>query len=106
MAELETNPRIEVALSDEDGVPVIRLAGELDLSTAETARVAIAPAMEGTPPSLVLDLSGLEFMDSTGIALMVSLTRLAGRVDLRRPQQSIRRLLEVTGLVDTFRIVD
>jgi anti-sigma B factor antagonist len=106
MAELETNPHIEVVLGDEDGVPVVRITGELDLSTAETARVAMAPAVEGAPPCLVLDLSGLGFMDSTGIALMVSLTRLVGRVDLRHPSQSIRRLIEVTGLVDTFRIVE
>jgi len=108
MAELNTpqTPPLRVELGRDDGVPVIQMAGELDLSTADTARLAMAPALEGSPPRVILDLGGLAFMDSSGIALLVSLTQAETVVEIRKPSRSIRRLLEVTGLTDTFRIVD
>jgi anti-sigma B factor antagonist len=83
---------------DEDGV--LWLSGELDMSSVDAflARSTPALARVGGP---VLDLSNLSFMDSTGIRAILT---LADRCDpqalvLRRPTSSVRKLLDVTGIV-------
>jgi len=76
------------------------LAGELDLSNAGTAELMLEEALDSKRPVLI-DLSRLEFLDSTGIALLVS---ALGRPDAQRirfiPSQTpgVRRVLSLTGL--------
>ncbi len=57
----------------EEGEQVrIALAGELDLSSALTFDEEIRRAEERDPKTLVIDLSGLKFLDSTGLRLIMS----------------------------------
>lgn len=76
------------------------LRGELDLSNACTAELKLEEALESKRPVLI-DLSRLEFLDSTGIALLVT---ALGRPDARRiefvPSETpgVRRVLSLTGL--------
>jgi len=76
------------------------LRGELDLSNAGTAELMLEEALNSKRPVLI-DLSKLEFLDSTGIALLVT---ALGRPDARRiqfvPSESagVRRVLSLTGL--------
>ena len=79
------------------------LAGELDLGTADTLRVCLQQLDEGYD-ELVVDLSGLSFLDSTGLGLLVA-TRHAiaereqpGTMVLRNPEGNVRRVLEVSGV--------
>lgn len=77
-------------------------AGTLDLATEPEARRAVMSSVR-PGDSLTFDLSGLEFMDSTGLALIVdSLETLGdrGHLALRVPEGIIDRLLEVAGLRD------
>ncbi len=88
---------------DASGAPVVRLIGEIDISNAdEIAAELDAVAREGS--QLVIDLAGLEFMDSSGIAMLL---RAAARVDtleLRNPSSTVRRIIECTGLTEILRI--
>jgi anti-sigma B factor antagonist len=76
------------------------LRGELDLSNACTAELHLEEAL-GSKRPLLIDLSELEFLDSTGIALLIT---ALGRPDARRiqfvPSESVavRRVLSLTGL--------
>lgn len=76
------------------------LRGELDLSNACTAELQLEEAFNSKRPVLI-DLSKLEFLDSTGIALLVT---ALGRPDARRikflPSETagVRRVLSLTGL--------
>ena len=54
---------------------------------------------------LIFDLEGLRFMDSSGIAMFVSVARKVREVELRNPSAIVRRLFELTGLANTFRVV-
>lgn len=89
-----------VMQADEDARFRIALDGELDLSNVPTVEAALAKAIE-SEKQVLIDLGKLEFLDSTGVALIV---RTLSRADAERfsflPSQSsgVCRLLEMTGL--------
>jgi anti-anti-sigma factor len=91
----------------DDGVRVIAVRGELDLSTASDLEGPLDDAIASGDTSVLIDLSECEFIDSTGIALIVRawqrLDRSAGgegsgRVVLCSDNNQVRRVLEITGL--------
>jgi anti-sigma B factor antagonist len=81
---------------------VVRLQGELDLSTGDRLRHAIGNALEGHPPIFLVDLSGLDFADCTGISILVwAQKRLAAggsELVVTGAKPIVRRLLQLTGL--------
>jgi anti-sigma B factor antagonist len=94
-----------VEVSREDGMPVIRLSGELDMVSVERVRPVVQEVLAAGNDRLAFDVSELEFMDSSGIALLVSATRKARQVELRHPTPIVRRLIELTGLTELLLMV-
>ena len=95
----------EVKVGDlEQGVRTISVRGELDLSTAPELEGPLEQALESGEGSVLIDLSECEFIDSTGIALIVrAWQRLDGGEDGRAlvicsQNDQVRRVLEITGL--------
>lgn len=93
---------IGITSHDIEGGRVFALSGELDVTTAE----GLAECLTGPPGSLiVLDLSGLTFMDSSGIgaihAARRSTIKNGGTLVVCRPSPQVHRVLEITGL-DTW----
>jgi anti-anti-sigma factor len=91
-----------VAVTVEGDIRVVRLAGELDISGADAVRAALERAVPAGVGLVVFDLSDLQFMDSSGIALMLEVAGRTGAVELRRPSPIVRRIVEATGLVDVL----
>jgi anti-sigma B factor antagonist len=95
----------EVTVGDlEQGVRTIFVRGELDLSTAPDLEAPLEEALESGEGSVLIDLSQCEFIDSTGIALIV---RAWQRLDsgengralvICSHNDQVRRVLEITGL--------
>jgi anti-sigma B factor antagonist len=95
----------EVKVGDlENGVRTISVRGELDLSTAPDLEGPLNEALSSGEGSLLIDLSRCEFIDSTGIALIV---RAWQRLDsgengralvICSQNDQVRRVLEITGL--------
>ena len=86
-------------------MPVIRLSGELDMVSAERVRSVVEGALTAEDDRLAFDVSELQFMDSSGIALLVSAARTARQVELRHPTHIVRRLIELTGLTELLLMV-
>lgn len=91
----------------DDGIRVIAVRGELDLSTAPELEGPLDEAITAGDTSVLVDLSECEFIDSTGIALIVrAWQRLdssadnggEGRVVICSRNDQVRRVLEITGL--------
>lgn len=88
----------------EHGVRAISVRGELDLSTAPDLEGPLEQTLESDEGSVLIDLSQCEFIDSTGIALIVrAWQRLDGGEDGRNlvlcsQNDQVRRVLEITGL--------
>jgi anti-sigma B factor antagonist len=93
-----------------DGAVRVALSGDLDLSTAPRAERAIDEAHDRSPRLMVLDLRGLEFMDSTGLRVMVSADKRARRAGRRaviiQGPPAVRRVFEITRLDERLEIVD
>jgi anti-sigma B factor antagonist len=89
----------DIAISQHDGLSIVRMSGELDLASSDRLAGLLADLPDGT---VVVDLAGLTFIDSSGIAALVAAKdRLesAGReLLLTRPQPNVDRVLEMTGL--------
>ncbi|HWC48918.1 MAG TPA: STAS domain-containing protein [Solirubrobacterales bacterium] len=88
----------------EHGVRTISVRGELDLSTAPELEGPLEQALDSGEGSVLIDLSSCEFIDSTGIALIVrAWQRLDSGEDGRglvicSHNDQVRRVLEITGL--------
>ena len=89
---------------------VLALAGEIDLYTAPKLQSELTSALAGKSAHLVVDMSAVEFCDSTGMNVLLAANRLAtergGDLTLAAPRASVRKILEVTGLESVFTIHD
>jgi anti-sigma B factor antagonist len=106
MAELEPEPstvQIDTHL-DPTGAQVVVLSGELDTSNADSLQERVASIPPQSAQRLIFDLTGLRFMDSAGIAVLIGAATKASSVSLRNPSPIIRRVLETTGLSNVFSI--
>jgi len=90
--------------SDASGDTVISLQGELDISSADTLRATVEEIVAEGPSRLVFELTGLTFMDSSGIAVMVYAANNVDTVELLHPSSIIRRVVEATGLSTVLRL--
>jgi anti-anti-sigma factor len=66
-----TDP-IATSVSREDGIAVLAVSGEVDLSTVGALEAAIADALTGQPGALVVDLTGVDFLASAGLQTLVA----------------------------------
>lgn len=95
----------ELLRIDASSDSTIRLAGELDAATVPRLRAALAQPLAGRPARLVLDLSELNFCDSTGLSLLVQTCNAlpdTGELILQGASPQLRRLLHITRLDTTL----
>ncbi len=90
-----------------DGHAVVELRGELDLVDAVAVAAALAAAAV-REPQIIVDLTGLEFIDSSGVAALARGRRQAwqagGDLVLAAPQGEVMLVLALTRLSDAFRV--
>jgi anti-sigma B factor antagonist len=89
--------------SEREGVVhTIGLIGELDLATADDVQAELERVEATDASSIVLDLSGLTFMDSTGVRLLVNAEARSRadskRLTLLRGRAAVQRVLQLTGV--------
>lgn len=95
---------------DRKGAVRLVFRGELDISSAPRVEEELARVEADAPAVLVLDLRGLEFMDSTGLRTVVSADARAReqgrRLAIIRGPQAVDRVFSVTRLDERLEIVD
>jgi anti-anti-sigma factor len=89
---------------------VLALAGELDVASSAELDDAIDRAFESSASPLVVDLRELEFIDSTGLGVLVKASQRARDSErgfgLVRGGAQVQRLLDLTGLADRLTVAD
>lgn len=92
------------------GWAVVSLYGELDVATSPALRERLIGLINDGDPCLVLDLEGLDFLDSTGLGTIISALKRArtheGDLRIVCTQARIRRLFEITGLDKALSLFD
>ena len=90
------------------GAAAARLAGDLDIVTSADVKRELARLVDDGYASLVLDLSDVGFVDSSGLGALVALHRHAesqgGRFAVRAVPPKVQRLFEITRLDDFLAI--
>jgi anti-anti-sigma factor len=85
-----------------DGSSVVRLSGELDLSTAPRAEQALVDELGPGSRTLLVDLRSLEFCDAAGLRVFVRARHRAqevgAKIRLVHPNRLVRRVLEIAEL--------
>jgi anti-sigma B factor antagonist len=89
---------------------VLTIAGELDLAAASTLEVELTQAIEGRSELIVVDLANLDFIDSTGLSVLVRGHQQAQEAGLElglvNPGAQVERLLSLTGLAERLTLGD
>jgi anti-anti-sigma factor len=101
-------PRVEIEPVHWEGQGRVALIGEIDIANVAGAEATLTPmATLGAP--LVLDLVGLTYCDSQGVAMLFRLARLArdngGSLTVANPQGIVSRVFEITRLDEVVDVI-
>jgi anti-sigma B factor antagonist len=103
-----STPAFGAVISLEDGCTVVAIRGELDMATAPTLEAYLVGALRQVGRRVVLDLQRLEFMDASGLRVIVAaanrLRTSRSELLLRGPSPITRKLLEITRLDERLNI--
>jgi anti-sigma B factor antagonist len=102
MDEVVATPRaqLRVAPDPDSGGLVAVLGGELDVAGVADVAAPLADLLAREAQPLVLDLAGLRFLDSSGVAVLIRLANRFAPVRTRAAEPPVRRVIEVLGLAD------
>jgi anti-sigma B factor antagonist len=104
--EAGRNLRIEVA--DTTTPTTVVLTGEIDLATSGRVRDALMAVCNSGEIKVVVDMTNVTFMDSTGLAALVGPLKrfrsMNGSIVIRSPSRGVQKVLEITGLTRVFTI--
>lgn len=99
---------LEVQIGADAGRPVVRVRGDVDLRSSPRLREVLLGAVRQLEGRLLVDLSGVEYMDSSGVGTLVfvkrEVERAGGRLVLLGLRPRVRSVLEITHLEKFFTI--
>ena len=105
---MQSHFRVEVR--NADATTVISVSGELDLASSPALEEELERVAQSDAQLVVVDLRGLEFMDSTGLSVLVRAHQRAEehgrRLGLINGSQQVQRLLTLTGVADRLTLTD
>jgi anti-anti-sigma factor len=108
MAQDDNDATLQVSVVDDAGWAILAVTGEIDISTAAAFEAALHEAMEASG-RVVIDLSGVRFMDSTGLGVLMRAHKNQGEaaadsLRLAAPSERVVRVLDVTQLYTVFAV--
>lgn len=101
---------LEIPDTETDGWTVVAASGEIDVATAPALREQLTSLVEDGKSQLVVDLEEVDFIDSTGLGVLVGAIRRARAADgdlrLVCTNSRLLKVFDVTGLGAVFTIAD
>jgi anti-sigma B factor antagonist len=107
MARISSAGQAQIKVIDVgSGYLIAKISGELDIVSVTLLEDQIDDLLGRSAARVDLDVSDLEFMDSSGIALLLRISNQFGQIQMRGAKPLIRRVVEVTGLTTVFHLDD
>ncbi|HAR62278.1 MAG: hypothetical protein DKM50_12800 [Candidatus Margulisiibacteriota bacterium] len=102
---------LKIDVKREQNVPVITLAGEVDVYTYPQLKTAISDIIETGEKDMIINLEGVKYIDSTGLGVLASgankLAKNNGFINIICTKPQIKKIFEVSGLTQAnFRMFD
>ena len=108
--DMQPGPTLEIAIDTSNGATILAPKGDVDMARSPVMRKAITETLQKKPAALVLDLSGVPYMDSSGLATMVEALQNArkGQTPLKLCGLTarVKSILEIARLNTVFTIFD
>ena len=99
---------VDIRVTCSEGIAVLRVSGELDVSNAEWLYECLHDAMDAGILDIVVDLEHLTFMDSTGLSVVAGanrrITLAGGRLTVLSPTSIVQRLFDTVRVVPTLTV--
>ena len=96
--------------NDHGDLTVVAVKGEVDLYTAPSLKERVADLVSAGRSRIAVDLAGVEFMDSTGLGVLIGglkrCKEAGGSLTLVAPREPVLKILAITGLDKVFAIHD
>jgi anti-sigma B factor antagonist len=106
--ERSATMELDVKLDREDDVCVVSLGGEVDVYTSPSFKERLVEAIDGGCKYIVVDLEGVDFIDSSGLGVLVSGLRRVKEVDgwvrIACTRDQVLKVFRITGLDRVFPI--
>ena len=100
------NIRLETEVGEMADVPVLKVAGEIDVYTAPELRAAINEAIGSGATDLIIDLTDVGYMDSSGFGMLLGAAKRVkpkgGTINLVGCSEAVGRMLSITRLDTVF----
>lgn len=104
MAQLDgTEASFEVS-EPSPGCLLVALGGDYDIATLGPLEPQLGALLNSNAESVVVDLAGLRFMDSSGVAVLLRIARRFGEVEVLNPSPIICRMIRGLGLSEALRV--
>ncbi|SRR5581483_3414062 len=105
---MQSNFRVDVRSGN--GAPMLSVSGELDLASSPALEQELERVAASAPALVIIDLRELDFMDSTGLSVLIRAHQRAHeaghRLGIVNGSRQVRRLLSLTGVADRLTIVE
>ena len=99
---------VDLSIRGSDGQAVVALHGQLSLADIPGVASHLIAAVAACGPSAIVDLAGLDGIGYSGLSMLLRVRkwtrRRGGDLSLAAPQQPVRHILEVTGLIDVISV--
>ena len=99
---------LDIQLNDEGNVLTVKVDGDIDVNSVRQLRKSLEESIEKDKPSITLDCKKLNYIDSTGLGVLVSLLKQVqqyeGSIRIIALKPYLNKIFEVTGLTNIFDI--
>lgn len=101
---------MEIRKSEEQGTPILQIEGEIDLHASPALRAELHSYVEAKTPTLLIDFTGVRYIDSSGLATLIEYVRdskgFAGKFALFGLQPKVKMVFELVRLNELFTIAE
>jgi anti-sigma B factor antagonist len=106
----QSAPSASFTQTSRGDVPGVEVVGDIDVATSAAFRAALLEALDRGAGSVVVDFAALDFIDSSGLGVLVGVAKRAqergGTVRIEHAAPSAHKVLSITGLLELFEIDD